>query len=153
MRLTREEFLLPEGVSWARVDTEAKYLGFAIASSWNGAAMFPRIISNIRERASFWLRAGLSLRGRVVISKMMLLSLVWYRSCICDFRPQEIRTLQREIRSFIWGGPGKIPRVAYAQLILTEQEGGLNATCPDSYIKAQRLRWIAKLFRASKFGC
>ena len=65
------------------------------------------IISNIRERASFWLRAGLSLRGRVVISKMMLLSLVWYQSCICDFQPQEIRTLQREIRSFIWEGRGK----------------------------------------------
>jgi len=149
VRLTREEFLLPEGVSWARADTEAKYLGFAIANSWNGASMFPRIIANIRERASFWLRAGLSLRGRVIISKMMLLSLVWYRSCVCDFRPQEIQTLQREIRSFVWGGPGKIPRVAYAQLILAEREGGLNATCPDSYIKAQRLRWIGKLFRAS----
>ena len=67
---------------------------------------------------------GLSLRGRVLIAKSLLLSLVWYQATVAPPPPKYQKQLQRIIADFIWEKRKIHPKALLASL--PTNLGGIN---------------------------
>lgn len=89
---------------------------------------------------SSWSNRSLSIKGKITVFNSLIISMVQY-VCANTVTPPCVPTeLTKLARSFIWGG--KQSKVAYATLIQSIQEGGLNVMDLASRVNVCLLRWV-----------
>ena len=136
------------GVNWLDKTTNHKYLGFSINSTgFSPRNTFEEPIKKLEERLGFWTTAPITLRGRVLLAKALMYSLLWYRTCVLDMPPCIKKTVDKAIWNFIWSN--KIHRVRKADMVRSLQDGGWQALDLDSFLDTQRAKWLLKMHRSS----
>jgi hypothetical protein len=93
-----------------------------------------------------WIKRGLSLEGKILITKTFGLSQLIYNMQCCDFDDQSIIEIERKIFGFIWSnqnselGKRAIDRIKRSILKNEYEKGGLNATDIDALDRSLKLR-------------
>ncbi|RKP11281.1 hypothetical protein BJ684DRAFT_5051, partial [Piptocephalis cylindrospora] len=90
------------------VQTTILHLGFPFTRQGVQSAQqaWPPLIAKVKARASVLCRHHLSLKGKVLVIKSLLLSQVWHLAALIPPRSEDLVALDKECWSFLWG-PGK----------------------------------------------
>ena len=91
-----------------------------------------------------WNKAHLSLKGRILVAKTLLLSLVWYRSAICMPSTKQIQTLNWLINNFLWENKS-YHLVALDELQKPKLLGGLDAPNTKARLETQAIKLFYKI--------
>jgi len=82
---------------------------------------------------------------RVMVAKIMCLSLVWYHAGIVPGWDDALRRIEKRVQAFIW--KGGIPKVAKHTLRLPKKEGGLSVWSLVDKANAFSTMWVVKLLQ------
>jgi hypothetical protein len=80
--------------------------------------------------------------NRVMVAKIMCLSLLWYHAGIAPEWEPALRRIEKKVQAFIW--KKGIPKVAKATLHLPKNEGGLVVWSLVEKAKAFTTMWVVK---------
>src|SRR5438132_10502019 len=79
-------------------------LGFNLPiNSLNTNSIWSNLQHKLINHSNLLSSRNLSLKGKVLISKFLLLSKLWYYTPICPPPPNFIKSIQNIINKFIWG--------------------------------------------------
>ena len=107
---------------------------------------FGEIEAKMANKLAFWKGLGLSLKGKVRVVNMFVLSMLFYRLEVVDITKPSRSAIERKIKSFIWNDriAGRVePNI----LALEYEQGGLQLYDIDLRIKTMRIKWLEKLTR------
>ena len=100
-------------------------LGFSLPINQNNSnSLWPSLLQKVQSRISSVSSRHLSLKGRILVSKTLILSKIWYYASIFPPPSHYITALQRSINNYIWSSSKVHPRFEFATLPL--HKGGLN---------------------------
>lgn len=128
-----------------KIAKSSKYLGVITGYDTEMAekAIADREAKVYRQMDSWDARLSSSPIDRVMIAKIMCLSLVWYHaSMVPNWEPALLR-IEKRVQTFIW--KKGIPKVAKATLHLPKKEGGLGVWSLVDKAKAFNTMWVVKL--------
>ena len=131
----------PLGLEWCTgVETLGVY--FSCDQEQVTKQNFQDRLNEVQKTINLWKLRGLSLFGKVTITKSFLIRKLLYVSSIIETPPEIIERMEKMIYKFLWKGPDKVTRLS---VINTLENGGLNLTDLELHIKALRLSWIPRL--------
>ncbi len=105
-------------------------------------------IADIESVIKSWNTRNLSLRGKVIVIKALLLSKLQYLiSVIGPPRQGTIHRLNKIIYRFLWNGTEKLKR---SVLIKPLEEGGLNMPDFETICKCALIKWVHRYIHAGK---
>ena len=107
-------------------------------SLWNS------IIQKVKSHASSLSSRNLSIKGRVLISKSLLLSKIWYYATICPPPPNILTSLQSTINNFIWNNSKIHPRFEIATLPI--KHGGISLPDIKLELRIRHAKLISRSF-------
>lgn len=90
-------------------DTQVRVLGSFINDSSRATKQWGTILSKLKEVTRFWETKSLSIRGRVLIAKALLLSKTLYLVSSSGIPPEYIRKIDSTIAMFVWGNKRWFP--------------------------------------------
>jgi hypothetical protein len=82
---------------------------------------------------------------RVMVAKIMCLSITWYHAGIAPGWEHALKRIEKRIQAFIWRG--SIPEVAKAPLRLPKKEGGLSVWSLMDKARAFTSMWVVKFLQ------
>ena len=133
-------FKLPNNIKWSV--KPVKVLGFYV--SWNlaeaHALSISRKLEQIKSIVYSWQHRKLTLNGRVVIIKSLLLSQITHLISCIPFSDDTIGEIENIFYTFLWGC--KTHKVKKTVIIQDFCDGGYQMINLESFIKAQKLKWI-----------
>ena len=97
----------------------------------------------MKKLTNIWSSRGLSIYGKVIIIKSLLISKLVYVSSLLPTPSNIIKQVNHIIFSFLWRGKDKTTRLS---AINTLEEGGIKMIDIESMIKALRLAWLKRIF-------
>lgn len=119
------------------------WLSSAPDESYHYEKNFKPILDRMRESCGSWIHRNLSLKGRVTVFNSLILSLLQYMCSVTHTPKRVIDEAKRITVDFLWDG--KPSKVAYSTLIQPTENGGLKLADLDSRLRANMLRWVARL--------
>lgn len=139
----------PHNLKWT--NDHVKFLGIYVGNKVGASGTkklsdlnFDEQIEKIKNKLSYWRRKGISLKGRIKVINIFILSRFWYRTRILNLTARHKTLLSTLIGNFIWqnkvGG-----RVRQEVLCLGYSDGGLQLANVDSKIATQRANRIIYL--------
>ena len=94
---------------------------------------------------NIWYSRGLSLYGKVIVIKSLVVRKVVYVSSLMSIPKEIITELNRLLFKFLWNGTDKVIRIS---TINEYNRDGLKMIDPDCMIKSLRLAWLKRIFSA-----
>ena len=101
----------------------------------------------IGSRLKAWNKRPLSIKGRSIVAKYLLLSIIRYHIAISPVSDDDLKILEKLFFAYVWGNPTKDvcrnvcgDRVSRAIVSLTKEEGGLALPQPEVITKAAIIR-------------
>ena len=86
------------------ISSNLSILGFNLPiNSLNTDSLWSNLQHKLINHSNLLSSRNLSLKGKVLISKSLLLSKLWYYAPICPPPPNFIKSIQKIINNFIWG--------------------------------------------------
>jgi len=120
-------------------------LGFTLPiTPSNTNSLWSSLITKIKNRAASLSSRSLSLKGRVLISKTLLLSKIWYYATLCPPPSNIITSLQSIINTFIWNNSKTHPRFEIASLPVSQ--GGISIPDIKLELRIRHAKLISKTF-------
>jgi len=110
----------------------------------NSATLWDSLTQKVRNKAMALKGRDLSLRGRVLVLKTLILSLVWYHASISPPPPNTIKQLQQIVTHFIWKGRHYHPKAKIASLAITN--GGINLPIIQVETDIRLAKTISRVF-------
>ena len=137
----RNNAAAPMGLKWVNT---AKALGKVF--TYNKTEQLQKNVydklKDLRLQTRLWRCRGLSLFGKVTVTKSFLLSKMVYVFSILQTPQYFIKQLNTIICNFLWNGPDNIARAATINDI---QCGGLRLIGLESSIKPLTLAWLGRI--------
>ena len=120
-------------------------LGFILPiNSSNTSILWQSLLNKIRQRLSTLSSRHLSLKGRILVTKSLILSKVWYQVPISP-PPSDIqRTIQSTINSYIWNNSHVHPSFEVSTLPLLS--GGINFPDFSTECHIRNAKLVARCF-------
>jgi len=105
-------------------------------------------IAQIETVIKSWLSRNLSLRGKVIVVRSLLLSKLQYLVTVLGIPRQKIiHNVNSIVFKYLWNGSEKLKRRV---MINTLEEGGLNVPDFETICKAALIRWIHRYIHAEE---
>ena len=133
----------PLGIKWPNEPIKALGVFFTYDKTLLYEKNFREKLASIKKLINIWSSRGLSLYGKVVIIKSLLLSKLMYISSLLPTPNYVIKEANQLLFKFLWKGVDKVTRLS---TINSYKEGGLKMVELDSQIKALRLIWMKRIF-------
>ena len=90
----------------------------------NSAALWETLFQKAKRKAASLMERNLTLKGRILVLKTLILSLVWYHAAVSPPPPDIIKKLQSLVSQFVWKGRHYHPKAEIASLKVND--GGIN---------------------------
>ena len=101
------------------------------------------ISQKLDSRIERWsTRVGSSVQDRMLVIKLMFLSLLWYHASVMAVPVGFMETMEEKVLSFLWNGG--VSKVRKAQLYRPKKEGGLGFWSVLAKSTALRSSWVVK---------
>lgn len=122
-----------------------KYLGVIVGNDPEMAAqaILEREAKVYRQLDHWDSRLSSSPIDRVMVAKIMCLSLVWYHAGLAPGWAPALNRIEKRVQAFIW--KGGIPKVAKATLMMPKKDGGLGVWSLVEKANAFVTMWVVKL--------
>lgn len=123
-----------------------RYLGFYLPyTTAQRAILEAQLLATIRTQCQVYSQRQMSIKGRVTIMNILILSKLWY--CLRLFKPTKkfFRTARSIIYQFVW--QKKTPRLRKDLLFLPLKAGGLMVLDPVIQHKILQKRWLNYLIQ------
>jgi len=138
----------PQGVQWT--SESLTVLGIPIGADAPPVDFWLSILDSAQRRVKNYSKRDLSLKGRVVVIKQLLLPLFVYPSFVLVCPTSIVQRLQRTLDSFLWNS--KSPKVPKHILELPVTKGGLAYPNVKRMFQSIRLSWTKELFASETDG-
>ena len=127
-------------------EAKIKSLGVVFSASFPCHSENAESVSKaISTTLNIWQQRDLTIKGRITISKALLISKMVYIGST-GMIPKRYQTeIQSKIMRFIWRG--RPPKVAKTVLCQQIKDGGLNAVDINIFCNSLKLAWAAKVFK------
>ena len=123
------------------IQTKVTILGSVIDSdTGNFDANIKKTEEKVKNLVRFWSRFNLSLPGRILIAKTMMLSQVNYLGCILPYTAEQLGNVEKAIGNYVKG----YLRLAENRLYDETANGGLGLFKLSTFLKAQKCSWIMR---------
>ena len=127
------------------ISSHLSILGFTLPiNPSNTDSLWNSLNQKIKSRVSSLSSRNLSLKGRVLITKSLLLSKIWYYATICPPPPNITKSLQSTINNFIWNNSKIHPRFEIATLPV--KQGGISLPDIKQELRIRHAKLITKAF-------
>ena len=103
------------------------------------------LLKGITNTLNIWQQRDLTIKGRITVSKSLLISKTVYMGNMGLIPKRYQRMIQSRIMNFVWRG--RPPKVARDILCQTIQNGGLNAIDVEKFCFSLKLSWARKIFQ------
>nr|XP_039269731.1 uncharacterized protein LOC120344529 [Styela clava] len=127
---------------------EIKLLGIYIGNSQKSRDKnWSNILANVQKIVNLWKGRNLTIVGRVVVAKSLMLSKLWYMASF-EFMPEKyIQKMETIIWKFIWNDKAQMinRNISCSEFF----EGGVKMMNIRNQIKALQVKWVLKLLE----GC
>jgi hypothetical protein len=125
----------------------SKYLGIITGADPELAlaAIAEREAHVYRQLDAWDTKLSLSPLERVMVAKIMCLSLVWFHAALAPGWEPALNRIEKRVQTFIW--KKGIPKVAKATLQLHKNKGGLSVWSLVDKARAFLTMWVVKLVR------
>jgi len=80
--------------------------------------------------------------GQVLLAKTLIISLAQYFMTVNGISHQDLMTMEKSIRKFIWNG--KKGQLAWDRVILPVKEGGISAPSMKIRYETIKVRWLKR---------
>ncbi|KAL4585017.1 hypothetical protein LXL04_009630 [Taraxacum kok-saghyz] len=123
------------------------YLGVPLGANMRLSKHWSTIVDKFRNKLTIWKARNLSFAGRLTLIKSVLGSLPLYFLSLFRAPKKVINCLEGIRRNFLWGGYGsnrKIHWVAWNQITLPNQRGGLGVAGLEMLNLALLAKWISR---------
>jgi hypothetical protein len=121
-----------------------KCLGFVIDRCGGDMSdNFDNALISIRRLAADWSRYGLSIQGRVMVSKTFMLSQLTYPGAILTPNDDQVKNIQNEIDNFILKGAPWSKKTMYN----APEAGRLGAINVPVFLNALKCSWIKRIVK------
>jgi hypothetical protein len=135
---------IPTNIPWADDGKTITYLGCPIGNNIDINDKWNSILDSIKCFGQKWKSMNITLKGRILIAKVMLCSRLWYHARVLPLSDALVNEITAEIWSFIWkGGKNKVSAATCVQPI---EKGGLNMLDIRDMVDAVRVQWVRRLF-------
>ncbi len=104
--------------------------------------MWEEALGGIERRLTFWKLRTLTLKGKVLVLNVLMISKLWYILCVSSMPLWVEKRLKKCFLDFLWGG--KPPRIAYNTLIGAVGKGGLGLMDVEQRKNGLRVKIIKK---------
>ena len=131
------------GMTW---DDTFTVLGFTIDNTLKHLdTNFMKVKEKIQNQISLWRPYNLSLRGRITIAKVKLVSQLTFVSTVLDTKHSIINEIQDLINNFVMGIKAGGRHWISKDLIYTPtKQGGLGVIFLEDFIKAIKCSWVKR---------
>jgi len=113
-----------------------------------GEAMWEELLGSIERRLIFWKLRTLTLKGKVLILNVLMVSKLWYVLYVSSMPLWAEKRLKKCFLDFLW--EGKPARIAYNTLIGTVEKGGLGLMDFEQRKNSLRVKIIQKYLDGEK---
>lgn len=123
---------------------EMRILGAVLAKNEKEAVdnMWDETLGGMERRLIFWRNRFLSLKGKILIVNMLMLSKMWYKLHVMSLPNWVFKRIKKSILEFLW--EKKPPRIAYNTLIGKPEEGGMGLVDVEQKMKSMRVKVVRK---------
>ncbi len=99
-------------------------------------------LDNIHNTLNLWKCRDLSIEGKILIIKTMIISKIVFPVTLLDIPEEFIRTLKEYVYDFIWGSKDKVKRTV---LTNDKKNGGYSMIDIDTFCNAIKASWVVRL--------
>jgi len=141
--------MIPErGDIWMKkhLKDKIKILGITVCRNFteNADANYPQIIESMKNTIQLWNRRNLSIAGKNIILKTLVLSKLYYAMQILNSPKEEtLATIEKMCFAFLWDSNSE--KLKRRTLIGPYNKGGFKCTDIRSQNKAFKLNWMIRL--------
>lgn len=123
---------------------ETKILGVIMGEDERKAegTMWENILGEIERRLLFWRRMGLTIKGKVLILNVLMVSKLWYILYTSSMPMWMEGKLKKCFLDFLW--EGKPPRIAFNTILGQVDKGGLGLIDVEQRKNSLRVKMIKK---------
>lgn len=123
---------------------EMKILGAILAKNEKGAmdSLWEETVGGMERRLFFWRSRFLSLKGKILVVNMLMLSKMWYILHVMPLPDWVFKKIKKSVLEFLWDK--KPPRIAYLTLIGKPEEGGMDLVDIEQKMKSMRVKVVRK---------
>ncbi|XP_054482791.1 LOW QUALITY PROTEIN: uncharacterized protein LOC129115036, partial [Anoplopoma fimbria] len=118
------------GLPLTVTQTYQKILGIKFDGEGGGKTNWPDVVGKVRQRLGYWTLRGLTLEGKVLIIKSVILPLLLLISSVFIPPRKVLLELERAIFYFLWGS--KWERLRRSEMKKTKEKGGKGV--PDLHL-------------------
>ena len=138
----------PFGIKWTK---SVKILGihFSHDKTAREKCNFENIIPSITKIVNMWKQRKLTLFGKIIILKSLLVSKLVYKASVLSIPDHIINSVSHLLHKFLWNGPDKVKRSVVCGEYNT---GGLKMVNIRNFVKSLKLSWICKFYSAEGAG-
>ena len=127
------------------ISSQLNILGFSLPiNPSNTDFLWNSLNQKIKSQTSSLSSRNLSLKGRVLIIKSLVLSKIWYYATICPPPPNITNSLQSTINNFIWNNSKIHPRFEIATLPV--KQGGISLPNIKLELRIRHAKLITRVF-------
>ena len=99
-------------------------------------------ILKIKQLLQIWKQRNLTLRGKILILKSLIMSKIIYTTQVLSCPKEIVKELDKLFFDFLWKGrPAKVKR---SNVVNTTEEGGLNMLDVETKVASLNLFWLCK---------
>ena len=139
----------PLNLKWT--NDKVNFTGVYVGNDRNGCSTqgFSEVFDKIKSKLAYWKGKFLSLKGKINVLNIYVLSKLWY--CLeCQDLPKLFKKdLDRLITDFFWKD---IHQRDLEVLYRPYSDGGLNLQDADTKMKTYRIMWLADLCESDSFS-
>ncbi|XP_056298028.1 uncharacterized protein LOC130211313 [Pseudoliparis swirei] len=110
------------GLPLTVTQTDQRILGVKFDREGGGKTNWPDVVGKVRQRLGYWTLRGLTLEGKVLIIKSVILPLLLLISSVFIPPKKVLLDLERAIFYFLWGS--KWERLRRSEMKKTKEKGG-----------------------------
>ena len=132
--------ITPMGLKWT--NTMVKCLGVFVGNNRKIAEResFVDLIEKMKTKIKFWKGKGISLKGKIRVTNILILSKLWYVSRVKDIPQDLLAEINRLISDFIW--EGKFHQRSLLGLEMNYDKGGMRLLSIEKRIKIFRIKML-----------
>lgn len=131
------------GMTWMEPDSSISYLGIPIGNENGTINEWQRVHGDMIKTLAHWKRRNLSMQGRMLIIKSLILSKAQYLAAAARMdKKKVVDPIEQTISKFFW--KDKRGKISMDTLSLPKKDGGINASTLSKYCSAVRIKILLR---------
>ena len=143
---SRENKAKPFGIKWPNEPIKVLGVHYTYDLKLLHEKNFIERLDSVKKLINIWSSRGLSIYGKVMIIKSLIIPKLVYISSLLPTPKEIIKELNQLLFKFLWKGTDKVTRLS---AINEYENGGLKMIDLESMIQSLRLAWIKRIFGAN----